>query len=362
MIKFFSEEWRGIGVNEKQRGIIFSFDFRKKLHLFNGAKLHVLMAVILHTNERGICWPSYDLLVKETGYTRSTIAIAIKELCEMEIDGCKIMVKWRERDEGGKFIKGNYYLVFPTQEELDSQSMIFPTVEKSNVGKIILEDNTDIKEKDILKDNLSPTDLPDEKYLPKEEKKPTDHQLMTTTLAEVMNIDTDIIDIWKRYGRFASALLKKYTPEQIKCWYGSGGWWYLHHDFGKDGQYPSEGLIKTTIKTASEFTEQKTELTPEVEELENHFESLTGFFVLPYGVRRENDWIKPCQALLSRTADLLAAKKLMSDALQFAREEKYIVKAPSSLLTIALNMNGSGSEGSESGAHAIDDEIGGCYV
>lgn len=158
MIKFFSEEWRGIGEQGEKRGIIFSFDFRSKLHLFNGAKLHVLMAIILHTDERGICWPSYNLLEKETGYTRSTIATAIKELCELEIDGSRIMMKWRERDSEGKFIKGNHYLVFPTQKELESQSMILPTVDKYHSGKIILEDNTLIKDNTLK--NIGSASLP----------------------------------------------------------------------------------------------------------------------------------------------------------------------------------------------------------
>lgn len=136
MIKVFRGNWRGIGKKEKQFGLIFDFQFREIIHQFNGARLHVFMAIALHSNEEGFSWPSYDTLERETGYTRATIATALNELHNLTIDGHRVLEWYRERDSTGKFTGSNRYLVFPTQEELDNiQSLVFPTLGKSNGGK-----------------------------------------------------------------------------------------------------------------------------------------------------------------------------------------------------------------------------------
>lgn len=140
MIKVFSGRWRGLGDNQNGLGMLLDFKFRGIIHLFNGAKLHVFIAIALHSDENGIACPSYDLLEAETGYTRGTIATALNELCEMEIDGQKVLARFRSRDEAGQFAGNNFYLIFPNAEELaDAQSIVFPTTDKSNYGKPILK-------------------------------------------------------------------------------------------------------------------------------------------------------------------------------------------------------------------------------
>jgi len=58
----------------------FDFNFRECLSVFKGASLHVLMALVLHQNERGRCWPSNDLLMRETGKGSGSITEALKHL------------------------------------------------------------------------------------------------------------------------------------------------------------------------------------------------------------------------------------------------------------------------------------------
>lgn len=146
MIKVFRGNWRGIGKKENQFGMIFDFQFREIIHQFSGAKLHIFMAIALHSNENGYSWPSYDTLERHTGYTRATIAGAIEELCTLSIDGERVLERYRERDETGKFTGSNRYLIFPTPEELTNiQSLVFPTLEKSNGGRTKLKDKPIIK-------------------------------------------------------------------------------------------------------------------------------------------------------------------------------------------------------------------------
>lgn len=154
MIKIFSGNWRGLGEDKSAGfGMIIDFKFREILHKFKGAPLGVFMCLALHSDEKGHSFPGYDLISKETGYNRSTIAQALDVLCDLKIDGHRILMRYREHDTKGMFEGSNHYLIFPTLEELtqDSPKLHFPTVDKnspeldfpqlgfSTVGKIRLE-------------------------------------------------------------------------------------------------------------------------------------------------------------------------------------------------------------------------------
>jgi DnaD/phage-associated family protein len=153
MIKVFGGEWRGLGKKEKHQGMILEFEFRKYLKEFKGARLAVFMCIALHCNENGECFPSYDLIEDETGLTRGTVATAINDLCELVIEGHRVLHRFRERDTAGKYIGSNHYLVFPTDEEVqsienqtvDNQSIKKPQYEKPNGGEIIPEVNPSLK-------------------------------------------------------------------------------------------------------------------------------------------------------------------------------------------------------------------------
>jgi hypothetical protein len=153
LVKIFSSSWRGLGgETEDGRGLILDFHFRENLHLFHGAKLGVFMAIVLHCDESYRSWPGYDLLQKETGYSRDTIARALEDLCKMEVGGKRVLLRYRERNEAGQFDGSNRYIVFPTEEEIaklegdqpesenrtvdqpesDFPKLDFPTSEKSD--------------------------------------------------------------------------------------------------------------------------------------------------------------------------------------------------------------------------------------
>jgi len=92
-------------------------DLRDHLHLLKGAKLSVLLAIALHSNEDGWAWPSYDTLMRETGYSEATLKKALDELCKLEIDGRRVLLRYQPQGDGGKF-RSNRYLLFPSPEEI----------------------------------------------------------------------------------------------------------------------------------------------------------------------------------------------------------------------------------------------------
>lgn len=173
MIKVFNGSWRGLGESEDRFGLILDFQFRDIIHHFKGAKLHVLLALCLHSDDNGFCYPSYDTLERETGYSRGTISSAIQELCEMEVDGHRVLMKWRERDEEGHFQGSNRYRVFPTEQEigaLNNPEFNNRTVEKPYCGKSELEVKPPSKGKP-LNGSSADADVPDKEELSYDEKR-----------------------------------------------------------------------------------------------------------------------------------------------------------------------------------------------
>lgn len=140
MISIFNGTRRTLGKPaERDIHAKIDVDFRKYIKHFKGAKLAVFLAIALHINEDGECNPSYDLLEEETGLGRDTIAKALQELCELEIEGSRILTKWRTRNDKGQLIGSNNYKIFPTDS--DTQSWTNPTLDKC-----LLEEEPSFKE------------------------------------------------------------------------------------------------------------------------------------------------------------------------------------------------------------------------
>lgn len=138
-MSIFKGKARGLG--EEARESIYmkvGVDLRAHLHHFKGARLAVFMAIALHADENGESYPSYETLERETGYGSDTIATAQEALCQLEIEGHRVLVKRRVRDSEGRFVGGNHYLIFPTSEEI--QMWENPDVGKTRGGKIQAEE------------------------------------------------------------------------------------------------------------------------------------------------------------------------------------------------------------------------------
>jgi len=181
MIKVFNGNWRGIGDKEPEFWMRLEFGFRDYLHFFKGAKLAVFMAIVLHSDEDGIAFPSYDYMEQETGYGRDTIGRALNELCKLKIQGKRVLERYRIRDENGHLVGSNRYLIFPSEQDLIYHSPILPTLEKTNSGKSVLEvrtinkeitNNKEVTSNEALKKNkiyflaLVPEDLHHESFFP----------------------------------------------------------------------------------------------------------------------------------------------------------------------------------------------------
>ncbi len=190
MFKVFSGSWRGIGTNANPEVLFMQigFQFRQHLHHFKGASLGVFMCIVLHANAHGESFPSYEQIQAETGLTPDTIGRALKHLKILTIEGQRVLLTYRLRDEKNRFIGGNRYIVFPTAEQLaqhegapraeenqaeqekpyepepshetekeaepeqtptqpdeKSQTQIFPNVENSEQGKSVLKENHSFK-------------------------------------------------------------------------------------------------------------------------------------------------------------------------------------------------------------------------
>jgi|YNPNPStandDraft_1061719.scaffolds.fasta_scaffold31796_1 hypothetical protein len=119
MITFFNGRRRGLG--EPPASQVYAqidASFREYLHVLKGAKLAVFLAIALHANEEGWSWPSYETLSRETGYSLDKIRDALAELCSLEINGQRILLRYQPQQSGGKFAT-NRYLLFPTPEEVE---------------------------------------------------------------------------------------------------------------------------------------------------------------------------------------------------------------------------------------------------
>ncbi len=118
MITIFNGRSRGLGSQPlKDIYVQVSVDLRKYLHLFKGAKLNVFLAIALHGDSQGWSKPSTRTLRRETGLSSDTIFRTLAELCELVVEGHRVLLRKGVRRPGGQFSSNNY-LIFPTEEEV----------------------------------------------------------------------------------------------------------------------------------------------------------------------------------------------------------------------------------------------------
>ncbi|GAB4557217.1 MAG: hypothetical protein Kow0047_01390 [Anaerolineae bacterium] len=117
MITVFNGRQRTLG---KQSGIVWAqidVSFRSYLVQLKGAKLAVFLAIALHADDEGWAWPSYKVLQDETGYNAHTIARALDELCQIKIQGHRLLLRYQPTRPDGTF-GNNRYLIFPSPDEV----------------------------------------------------------------------------------------------------------------------------------------------------------------------------------------------------------------------------------------------------
>lgn len=118
MISIFNGRSRELGdVSSKKVYVQVSVAMRRYLHKFKGAKFSVFMAIALHANEEGWSTPSVKALRRETGYNKDTIFAALAALCQVEIEGHRVLLRSNRRGDAGTF-ENNSYLIFPSREEV----------------------------------------------------------------------------------------------------------------------------------------------------------------------------------------------------------------------------------------------------
>lgn len=253
LIKVFKGQWRGIGEDGgKASYAMVGFNFREHLHHFKGPKWGIFTSIMLHMDENGLSFPSYDTIKRETGYGRDTIAKTLKELCETEIKGRPVLLKWRNRDAKGRYTGPNQYKVFPTDAEIKlmaDHSQEKPTMDTPNVGAALLEVEP-LKKEEPLKEPAAQVVKPQNGSKAKGEKKPRPRDLLFDAVAEVSKLDP--VTAGSFIGKAANLLRKgKRTPEQVKLFEKI---WYTREFPGglKDHKPPSPESITRYISWVDE--------------------------------------------------------------------------------------------------------------
>jgi len=118
MISIFNGRKRSLGDAQTSVFAQLSVEFRHHLHKFKGARLHVFLCVALHADDKGWAYPTLEACIRrETGYNRETIIHALNELCQLTIEGHRVLLAHQPTNGDGTF-RPNQYLIFPTAEEV----------------------------------------------------------------------------------------------------------------------------------------------------------------------------------------------------------------------------------------------------
>ena len=98
----------------------FSVTFREKqLAQLKGPQLAVFICLALHIAEDGTCFPSVNLISKETGYNRDTIFDALRKL---EFKG--YVARAQAKDTRLKKFQSNVYQLFPKSVDFDAKRRV----------------------------------------------------------------------------------------------------------------------------------------------------------------------------------------------------------------------------------------------
>ena len=78
------------------------------------------------------------------------------------------------------------------------------------------------------------------------------HQAMFAALRDVCEMDQSLSSNRGRLNRVAKEIVEagRYSPEQIRAWYGPGGWWYTSDFRGKDRPRPLPEQVPKTLLQA----------------------------------------------------------------------------------------------------------------
>jgi hypothetical protein len=75
--------------------------------------LAVLQSICSYMNAKGECWPTHELIAKDTGLSTRSVQTAVKFLCEFRIEGKPILS--RQHVKRGQF-KNTVYKVHPISQ------------------------------------------------------------------------------------------------------------------------------------------------------------------------------------------------------------------------------------------------------
>lgn len=108
------------GEQERKRStyVKFAVKFREnQLAQLKGATLAVFVCLALHIEEDGTCFPSVNLICKETGYNRDTVFDALSKL---EFRG--YIARKQKTDSSTKKFKSNLYQLFPKARKFEPKA------------------------------------------------------------------------------------------------------------------------------------------------------------------------------------------------------------------------------------------------
>ncbi len=90
---------------------------RKHLRQLKGAKLAVLISLLLRCNDEGRAEADILLLERETGYKKHSVETAVNGLCKLKVEGQRLMLIVPERK---RICLANkiHFLLLPTEADI----------------------------------------------------------------------------------------------------------------------------------------------------------------------------------------------------------------------------------------------------
>lgn len=183
ILKIYNGKVRGFGGTVEGGFVQLGFKFRKYMYHFKGAKLAILLCLILHSDEEGHSFPGYDLIEKETGFQSDAINTAIDDLCNMSIDDQRILLRYRVHDKSGKFVGGNHYIVFPFEKELTKFDKV-DSIKEPHSEKPKVDNSPDFAFPEFGKNRIWENKAEEEPYIK------NNHSLRKATYIDILQRDS----------------------------------------------------------------------------------------------------------------------------------------------------------------------------
>lgn len=236
------------------------------LRQLKGSKLSVFLCLALHANADMEAWPSIATIAAETGYGERIVKCALAELKALNL----VTSTDRHLDSGAQTSNKYCLAAFvnqgvqkpippggtPTVPPPGTPTVPPPGYSDCTLSKYIEEDTVEGGDDGAVAPKRRRRTS--RKRASDEPTKGERHAAMFSVLADVCKVDAKLQANKGRLNKVAGDLNNNsdYTPEDIRRWFGPGGWWYTHDFRGKQGTPPSPEWVLKHLGEARAYEEK----------------------------------------------------------------------------------------------------------